>query len=86
MKNNKILFISPIKSRSGYGEHAREIAEVLLEFDVDFFCTSWGSNPESTDSSKNTEINSRIVGEIKKDLYDVCIQLGMPNEFKKIAR
>lgn len=86
MKNNKILFISPIKSRSGYGEHARELAEVLLEFDVDFFCTSWGSNPESTHISKNTEINSRIVGEIKKDLYDVCIHLGMPNEFKKIAR
>lgn len=73
-------------SRSGYGEHARELANALLDYDVDFFCTSWGSNPELKQLHENTEITSRIVSEIKRDTYDVCIQLGMPNEFKKIAK
>lgn len=86
MENNKILFISPLQSRSGYGEHARELAEVLINYDTDFYCTGWGSNPETSYLSDNPTIFKKVVNNIENSKYDVCIHLGMPNEFKPIGK
>lgn len=88
MKENKILFIGPVASRSGYGEHAREVADYLCKWDVDFLVTSWGDNPMTALENEDKitkKIKERIVPKATKGAYDVCIHLGMPTEFQKIG-
>jgi len=84
MKDNKILFISPLASRSGYGEHAREIAEYLCKWDSTFVVTNWGSNPMNAldnDEPTTKQLLSRIQPKATPGEYDVCIHLGLPSEF-----
>ena len=45
----KLYFQSPVATRSGYGDRAREIARALLElrdeFDIKFISMPWGQCP-----------------------------------------
>lgn len=88
-----IIFISPLASRSGYGDHAREIAEYLCEqddkYESTFVVTSWGTNPMNAldnNESKTKELLDRIALEPTDSTYDICIHLGMPGEFKTLGR
>ena len=89
----KLLYVSPVMSRSGYGDHAREVARFLLtkqtEYDIRLAGTTWGSNPQTgleADDALNKELSSLFLTE--SDSYDGCdvyIQLGLPPEFKPIG-
>lgn len=93
MSNDKkrILYVSPLLSRSGYGDHAREIASVLhnkfSSHELKFAITPWGNNPQTGLSKEiSDKYKSYFVNE--KDQYtgcDIYIQLGLPTEFKKVG-
>lgn len=88
----KVLFKAPLLTQSGYGVHARQVAEWLLKFrssnpdtiDVKFDPTSWGSTPWHVISTKDEPIIQQIYSNTIKqngDAYDVSIQLLLPNEW-----
>ena len=90
----KLLYVSPILSRSGYGDHAREFAKFLLsikhEYTIHILATPWGSNPSTSlndDVSLATELSNCFIE--KENLhsdYDVYVQLGMPTEFRPAGK
>lgn len=90
----KLLFVAPILSRSGYGDHAREVAQFLItqkkSFDIKIAGTPWGNNPQ-TGLADNADLEKElseffITENDKYDGCDVYIQLGLPSEFKTIGK
>ena len=90
----KILYVSPINSRSGYGDHAREFVKYLLtlkeNYEIDILATPWGSNPTTAledDVELANKISDMFVNkkDIKKD-YDLYVQLGLPTEFQCVGK
>lgn len=77
----KVVFSSPILSRSGYGNRSRDIAKALinLNYDVIFTPVSWGSTPN--DAIISEDIRSRIIYDNNFDQPDLYIQCALPNEF-----
>lgn len=89
----KLLYVSPIMSRSGYGDHAREFAQFLLEYtddyDIHLIATPWGHNPQTGlkhDEELNEQLSSMFVDHsLVHDFYDIYVQLGLPPEFKRLG-
>lgn len=87
-----LLYVAPILSRSGYGDHAREFAEFLLSQtdDIDFnvIATPWGKNPQTGMPHELNESLSKHFTSDKEKFkeYDIFVQMGLPNEFKKIGK
>jgi glycosyltransferase involved in cell wall biosynthesis len=86
----KLYFQSPVATRSGYGDRAREIARALLElrdeFDIKFISMPWGGCPVDAleyDDPLNHAIKSHITFEQQLPAPDVFIQLSIPNEFMR---
>lgn len=77
----------PIKSRSGYGDHSRDIVRSLIKYgklDVKLAPTRWGSTPETAldaDTDENKDFKSRFITSLNKQ-PDVHVQITIPNEFK----
>lgn len=92
MKKPTLLYVSPIASRSGYGEHAREVAKFLLQlhetYELKFTTVGWGENP-LTGLDDNKEITQEILSRISlkptTQTPDVYIQMGLPFEFKPMG-
>ena len=89
----KLLYVSPILSRSGYGDHAREFAQFLLEhtseYDIHLIATPWGHNPQ-TGLKDNTELHKQLSPmfvdkDDVHDFYDIYVQMGLPPEFKRLG-
>lgn len=91
-KKTTLLFVSPLMSRSGYGDHAREIASIIYEkynkLDIKFAITPWGNNPQTgLNSSLQKKYSNLFVSET--DQYEGCdlyVQLGLPSEFKCVGK
>ena len=89
----KLLYVSPILSRSGYGDHAREFAEFLLSqkkyYDIHIIATPWGDNPQTglkCNFKLNEELSKLFVDKQSvHDFYDIYVQLGLPPEFKRLG-
>lgn len=85
------VYISPISSRSGYGDCAREFGEFLLErhgTDISFMSTRWGDSGLSeldTKSEFNQRIRDRLITQPTGDV-DVLYQMSLPNEFNPLGR
>jgi len=80
---------APVGSRSGYGDHARQIAIALIQsekFDVKIAPTRWGNcpNTELDDESRYMvkEIKSKILQSPNVPKPELYIQVGIPNEFQ----
>ena len=86
-----LVFQSPIATRSGYGDHSRDILKSLFEldkFDVKVVPTRWGSTPQDQ-IDPQTEFGQRILQNIVTNLPsppDVFIQVSVANEFKKVGK
>ena len=87
-----LLFQGPVKSRSGYGDHARDLILSLIKmdkFDIFIAPTRWGDCPETglTGVVSRSEIESRYLPsnnlEKRPDVYIMC---SVPNEFKPVGR
>ena len=87
----RILFRGPVKTRSGYGSHSRDLLEALYQmnlFDIKIDSCMWGVTPMTALESDNTFhkwIESNIVTTFD-GLPDIYIQVTVPNEFKRYGK
>ena len=87
IKKPLLVFQAPVATRSGYGDHARDLVRSLIKldkYDIKIVSTRWGSTPMTgLDGSKESdkEIISRIGLPIERT-PDVFIQVTVANEFQ----
>ena len=91
-----ILICAPASSRSGYGDHARDLIRSLLDisqrnkFDIKIVDVRWGDCPRNA-LDKNNPDDKKIL-----DLFltnnqldrqpDIYIDIRIPNEFQQIGK
>ena len=84
-----LVFQGPCSSRSGYGDHARDLVRALIamdRFNVQIIDLRWGDCPRNALTTRDTDISSRIVmGNINRQ-PDVFVQLSVPNEFNPVGK
>ncbi len=85
-----LVFQAPVATRSGYGDHARDLLHSLYKldkFDIKVISTRWGMTPMDALNYDN-EFHKWIVDNIiprietKPDIY---IQVTVPNEFQPLG-
>lgn len=85
-----LVFQAPVATRSGYGDHARDLLHSLYKldkFDIKVISTRWGNTPMDALNYEN-EFHKWIVDNItgnpqtKPDIY---IQVTVPNEFQPLG-
>lgn len=83
----KVLLRAPVLSKSGYGEHSRQIFRYLLSksnIDVKVQAVPWGMTPWSVNPESEGgligEAIKRSVGENDKN-FDISFQVQLPNEW-----
>jgi len=87
MNKPLLVFQAPCFSRSGYGDHARDILKSLFDvdkYDVKVVPTRWGNTPLDQ-VSPNTEFGRKTLENIvtKVDRKpDIFIQMSVANEFE----
>jgi glycosyltransferase involved in cell wall biosynthesis len=87
----RILFRGPVKTRSGYGSHSRDLLEALYQmnlFDIKIDSCMWGVTPMTALEPDNT-FHKWIEGNIVSTfdgLPDIYIQVTVPNEFKRYGK
>lgn len=92
MSKQTLLFRGPVKTRSGYGAHSRDLLQSLYEmdmFDIKIDSCAWGTTPMSALEEKNTFhkwIESNIITNNLNYIPDVYVQVTVPNEFQKIGK
>lgn len=82
----KVLLRGPVFSKSGYGEHTRQIYKYLLtkNLEIDIQALNWGMTPWHL----NHKEMGGLIGKMQEDCrfdpnkkYDVTIQCQLPNEW-----
>jgi hypothetical protein len=92
----KIIITGPVLSRSGYGEMARFAFRALQNnTDIDLYLmpTAWGNtgwlfeNNEERKQIDNCIMKTQLYYQQSNNqpAFDICIQISIPNEWKKIA-
>lgn len=90
----RILLVSPILSRSGYGVHARTVFRALKQheslFDIYAINIPWGATSMVTqDDKERAEIDGILLKTIEYQKsggqFDISVQVTIPNEFQKRA-
>jgi len=94
MKNKLfMLMVGPFNTRSGYGEHARDMFHSFYDmdkFDIKIMDTRWGDTPRNAlnkNSAKDKLLLDRIVAgnELEKQ-PDICVDVRIPNEFNPVGK
>lgn len=86
-----LLFRGPIRSRSGYGSHSRDLLESLYQmdlFDIKIDSCGWGTTP-MTALDKDNEFHQWIERNIVttfNGLPDFYVQVTVPNEFRRYGK
>ena len=85
-----LVFQAPVATRSGYGDHARDLLHSLYKldkFDIKVISTRWGNTPMDSLNYDN-EFHKWIVDSIIPKIEqkpDIYIQVTVPNEFQPIG-
>ena len=84
-----MFIMAPVETRSGYGDHSRDLITSLIEmdmFDIKVKSVKWGNTPMTgLDKSRedHMEIEKRLYWEQGLNVQpDVMIHIGVPNEFQ----
>jgi len=82
-----MLICAPVSSRSGYGDHARDLVRAFIKldkFDVKIQDVNWGETPrDALDVEVDKNIIDCILIEPKVDRQpDVYVDIRIPNEFQ----
>jgi glycosyltransferase involved in cell wall biosynthesis len=85
-----LVFQAPVATRSGYGDHARDLLHSLYKldkFEIKVISTRWGNTPMDSlnyDNEFHKWIVDNIIPKIdqKPDIY---IQVTVPNEFQPLG-
>ena len=86
-----LLFRGPIKTRSGYGAHSRDLLESLYRmdlFDIKIDSCNWGTTPLTAFEEGNSFhewAESNIITKLESQ-PDIYIQVTVPNEFQRIGK
>ena len=91
MSKPTLLFRGPVKTRSGYGAHSRDLLEALYKmdiYDIRIDSCGWGSTPMTALESDNL-FHRWIEGAIVTQLAnqpDIYVQVTVPNEFQRVGK
>ena len=84
-----MFIMAPVETRSGYGDHSRDLITSLIEmdmFDIKIKSVKWGNTPMTgLDKSRedHMEIERRLYHEQGMNTQpDVMVHIGVPNEFQ----
>jgi len=85
----KVVIASPVATQSGYGHHAREIINQLIEqrgseWDIKLVSLPWGHTPFTYPLSE--DLQQRVISLPLNELPDLWIQITVPNEFQAIGK
>jgi len=90
-----ILIQGPIATRSGYGDHTRDIAKAVIKtygdkYDISILSLRWGECPMNALDNNNPEeadIINRILSQPNLPKQpDIFIQVSVPNEFQPVGK
>jgi len=87
-----IVIQGPVATRSGYGNHTRDLATALIcqdKYDIQIVSLPWGTTPMNaleSDNPDHIEIGKRIARQNIDRQPDVFIQVSVPNEFQKVGK
>ena len=90
MNKPLLVYQAPIATRSGYGDHSRDILKSLFEldkYDVKIVPTRWGNTPQDQ-INPQTEFGKKVLSSLVTNLDrtpDIFIQISVANEFKKVG-
>jgi len=91
MSKPLLVFQAPVATRSGYGDHSRDILKSLFEldkYDIKIVPTRWGNTPQDQ-LDPSTEFGQKTIQNIIAQLDrqpDIFIQVSVANEFKRIGK
>jgi glycosyltransferase involved in cell wall biosynthesis len=91
MNRPLLVFQAPVATRSGYGDHSRDILKSIFEldkYDVKIVPTRWGNTPQDQ-INPSTDFGNKILQNIatKVDRQpDIFIQISVANEFKRVGK
>ena len=86
----KLVFQAPVSTRSGYGDHARDLLHSLYKldkFEIKVISTRWGNTPMDAlnyDNEFHKWIVDSIIAKVEQK-PDVYMQLTVPNEFQPVG-
>jgi glycosyltransferase involved in cell wall biosynthesis len=87
-----IVIQGPVATRSGYGNHTRDLATSLIKSDkynIQIISLPWGHCPMNAlqhDIPEHVEILKRIARQNIQQQPDVFIQISVPNEFQAVGK
>jgi glycosyltransferase involved in cell wall biosynthesis len=85
-----LVFQAPIATRSGYGDHARDLLHSLYKldkFEIKVISTRWGQTPMDAlnyDNEFHKWVIENIIPKIEQK-PDIYIQVTVPNEFQPVG-
>ena len=85
-----LVFQAPVATRSGYGDHARDLLHSLYKldkFEIKVISTRWGQTPMDAlnyDNEFHKWVVDNIIPGIKQK-PDIYIQVTVPNEFQALG-
>ena len=86
------LVQGPVATRSGYGEHARDLVRALVsidKWDVKIINTRWGNTPMNAldiEDPNDQVIIKRFLEEKLDRQPDIFMQVAVPNEFTGVGK
>jgi hypothetical protein len=90
MNKPTLVFQGPVATRSGYGDHARDLLYSLYKldkFDIKVISTRWGMTPMDA-LNYNNPFHKWVIEHIVQGLNerpDIFMQVTVPNEFQPIG-
>ena len=87
-----IVVQGPVATRSGYGNHTRDLVTALIKadkYDIKIISLPWGHTPKNAlelGNKDHDEIQKRIITQNITQQPDVFIQISVPNEFQKVGK
>jgi hypothetical protein len=91
MENKTTVLISaPVDTYSGYGARSRDFIKAIIDvkpdWDIKILAQRWGNTRWGyLEEHSMSELTSRITTRVTQQ-PDICIQISVPNEFKKIGK
>ena len=91
MNKPLLVFQAPIATRSGYGDHSRDILKSLYDLDryeIKVIPTRWGNTPQdqlNPQDEFHRWILQNVITQIDKTI-DVFIQVTVANEFRRVGK
>ena len=91
MSKPLLVFQAPVATRSGYGDHSRDILKSLFEldkYDIKIVPTRWGNTPQDQIDPSN-EFGQFILQNITTQVDrqpDIFIQISVANEFINVGK